>query len=120
MKARTLILAALAGGISIAMLPQAALAIGGTIGPKGNPCAIKDMEDRQKRMLKCPPYDKAPRPTTGGAQSSGGQASGPTTGPQSGSSEHSSVRGTINGGGDFIAPKLKEKPRGVAPRPKSR
>lgn len=35
----------------------------------------------------------------------------------SGSSEHSSVRGTINGGGDFIAPKLQpQKPKSVAPK----
>jgi hypothetical protein len=62
--------------------------------------------------------------TTSGA----GSKSGTTDSTKSGSSEHSSVRGTINAGGDFIAPKLNEKdskaktteskpkPRSVAPK----
>lgn len=61
------------------------------------------------------------KPVTGRA-AVGGAANQTAGGAISGSSEHSSIRGTINGGGDFIAPKLQEKappqPRGVAPRPK--
>jgi hypothetical protein len=56
--------------------------------------------------------------TTSGA----GSTSGTTDSTKSGSSEHSSVRGTINAGGDFIAPKLSEKDSKTTdpkPKPKS-
>lgn len=57
-----------------------------------------------------------PKPVASGGKQQGGSGAA-----ASGSSEHSSVRGTINGGGDFIAPKLTEKqpqkPKGVAPKP---
>ncbi len=118
MRLKTCVAVAVALGFAIAALPQDAHAIGGTIGgKKGDPCKLKGLEERAKRLHGCPPYDKKGAVAS---PSSGGPASGATAGPQSGSSEHGSIRGTINAGGDFIAPKLQEKtpkPRGVAPRP---
>lgn len=81
--------------------------------------ANEHLKANPELAARCAAAAKVAKPAASG--SAGGSTSAAAGGATSGSSEHSSVRGTINGGGDFIAPKLNEpapKPRGVAPRPK--
>ncbi len=81
---------------------------------KFDPCAPSTLKGANEHKVKCPATantkSKAVAP---------GSANKTTSGATSGSSEHASVRGTINGGGDFIAPQIKtpvHKPRSVAPK----
>ena len=89
-------------------------------GPKksGDPCNVSGIKPESTLGKLCAAQKAKAQP----ASASGGAANQMTAGATAGSSEHSSVRGTINGGGDFIAPKLQEtpppKPRGVAPKAK--
>ncbi len=98
-----LVLAVLCGSV---LLTSAALGFSGTIG-KEKQVAVKGGDEHGARTNAA-----AKGTATGQKSTAAGNAA-------SGSSEHSSVRGTINGGGDFIGPKLNDKtpnPRGTAPR----
>ncbi len=93
--------------VLIVMVSSSALGFGGTIG-KQKVVAIKGADEHGLHSN-----------TAGGTTALSNGQKATTNSVSAGSSEHSSVRGTINGGGDFIAPKLKEnapKPRGVAPK----
>ncbi len=110
-------------GISIAMfcLPLfsgQALALDLTPKRANDPCNVSGLTAQGRATFHC---DSGANGTQSAAAGSVAKGAGnqPAAGAGSGSSEHGSIRGTINGGGDFIAPKLKEpvpKPRGVAPR----
>jgi hypothetical protein len=120
MKKIVLILLAVSLCLSLSVKNSLALEVGSK--SKVNLC---DQEKTKKdpelyKRLGC--GSSGNKATTSGA----GSTSRKTDSTKSGSSEHSSVRGTINAGGDFIAPKLsdkdskttdpKPKPKSVAPK----
>ena len=98
----------------LALAASSALAFSGTWGGKGG--VVSGANEHAAVTPQAKP--NCVKQTGAG----GGQTQGTVSGPGSGSSEHSSVRGTINGGGDFIAPKLQPKvqqPRSVSPKLKA-
>ena len=112
--------ALMAAGVLMMSWATDSMAFSGTIGPnRGNndPCRISGINPQSELGKRCAASANSAKPVTTGSAS--GSTTKTTSGATSGSSEHASVRGTINGGGDFIAPQIKtpvHKPRSVAPK----
>ncbi len=95
------------------LLATNATAFSGTLGG-GKGGAIKGANEHANVTAK--------KPCTPAGGAGGSNSGGSPSGVGAGSSEHGSVRGTINGSGDFIAPRLQEKkpqPRSVSPKLRS-
>lgn len=105
--------------IYLALSFENVLAVSGTIGPQKKQvlCSEEQIKLQPELRERCKAMGLGiyARPSGSGLKS--GTAGAGSTG--SGSSEHGTIRGTINAGGDFIAPKIKDttpKPRGIAPK----
>lgn len=87
----------------------------GGFDPCNSLSSAEHFKQNPELAARCAAAAKGTKPAASGA--AGGSTSAGAGNAASGSVEHASIKGTVNGGGDFIGPQLKEPaPKSVSPK----